>query len=136
LPTVSHDHTRLRAAIERIFAEANNTILKLVAYNALCRADFTYTRMSFFVVAAHALHNDMVAHAIRTLDEHPDAASFWYVKRCNAQAIDAAARTAEVDLTALQATSAKLRHIRDQTHFHIDRVAVANPASHFVPLRR
>lgn len=125
---MSHDNTRLLAAIERTFAEVNNGILKLVAYNAVCRADITYTRMSFFVVASHALHNDMVAHAIRALDEHRDAGSFWYVKRCNEAATSAAAGVAGVDLAALQFTSTKLRHIRDKTHFHVDRESVPNPA--------
>lgn len=125
---MSHDHSRLLAAIERTFAEVNNAILKLVAYNAVCREEITYARMSFFVVASHALHNDMLAHAMRALDEHRDAAAFWYVKRCNGQATSAAARAAGVDLAVLQSTSTKLRHIREKTHFHIDRETVKNPA--------
>lgn len=125
---MSHDNTRLHAAVRRTFAEANNAILKLVAYNALCAADITYAGMSFFVVASQALHNDMIAHAMRALDEHRDAASFWYVKRCNEQVTAAAASAAGVDLSALESTSAKLRHIREKTHFHVDRQAVLDPS--------
>lgn len=126
--TVSHDTTRLQAAVQRAFAEANNAILKLVAYNALCRADITYAGMSFFVIASQALYNDMIAHAMRALDEHRDAASFWYVKRCNEQVTAAAASAAGVDLSTLESTSTKLRHIREKTHFHVDRRAVLNPS--------
>jgi hypothetical protein len=123
-----NQNTRLLAAIERTFAEVNNGLLKLVAYNAICRANITYARMSFFVVASHALHNDMVSHAIRALDEHRDSASFWYVKRCNERATTLAARAAGIDLATLKCTSTKLRRIREKTHFHVDRDAVANPA--------
>lgn len=125
---MSHDNTRLQAAVRRTFAEANNAILKLIAYNALCAADITYAGMSFFVIASQALHNDMIAHAMRALDEHRDAASFWYVKRCNEHVTAAAARAAGVNLSALESTSAKLRHIREKTHFHVDRQAVLNPS--------
>jgi hypothetical protein len=125
---MTHDQTRIRAAIERTFAEVNNAILKLTAYNALAREDITYAGMSLFVIIENALFNDMVANAMRALDEHRDAASFWYICRCDEPLAERAAKVASVQLSGLRATSAKLRHVREKTHFHVDRGAVANPA--------
>jgi hypothetical protein len=126
---MTHSHSRIKAAVKRTFAEVNNAMLKLTAHNALCREDIAYTRMSFFVVAQHALHNDMVAHAIRVMDEHRDVSAFWYIHKCQSSAVEAAVIGAGSSLETLRKTSEKLRHIREKTHFHIDRTAVQSPAS-------
>lgn len=80
---MSIDNTRLIAAIDRNFAEINNAILKLKAYNSLCASNFSHAGMSFFFIAHQALFNDMIANAIRVLDKHKDAASLWYIIKCN-----------------------------------------------------
>jgi hypothetical protein len=119
----------LQAALKRNLAELNNAALKLVAHDELVRQDITYARMSFFVIAAQALYNDSIAHAIKVLDEHRDALSFWYILRCKEGVVREAAKGAGLDLTELQAMSAKLRHVREKTHFHIDRKSVRDPKS-------
>lgn len=121
------DEERLLAALKRNFAEANNAILKLTAYNKLCEVDFTYRGMSFFVIAMHALYNDMIAHAIRIFDDHKEAGSHWYIVRCSNGIVHKAAKTCNIDIEELRRIVPKLRHIRDKTHFHIDRRAVAEP---------
>ena len=125
----AHDTTTLEAAIERNIAELNNAILKLTARDELVKQKLTYARMSFFVVAEHALYNDMLAHAIRVLDEHRDAMSFWYVLRSNEAAVKKSANIAGLDLDKLKILSGKLRLVREKTQFHIDRKAVRNPKS-------
>lgn len=123
----AYDASTLKAAIQRNLAELNNAILKLTARDELVTKKITYTRMSFFVIAEHALYNDMLAHAIRVLDEHRDAMSFWYVLRCNEAVIKKAASSAGLDLGQLKVLSGKLRLIREKTQFHIDRESVKEP---------
>lgn len=118
---------RLRAALKRNFAEVNNAILKRTAYNKLCSAGFNYTGMSFFVIAQQALFNDMVANAIRVFDDHKDVSSLWYIIRCNEGIAKKAATACGINIEKLRAIVPKLRHIRDKTHFHIDRKAVEAP---------
>ena len=122
-----HDDARILAAINRNFAEADSALLKLAAYNRLNQAGFTFTGMSFFVIAAQALFNDMIAGAIRIFDEHKEAGSLWYIIRCNEPAAQKAANACGIDMDELKAIVPKLRHIRDKTHFHIDKRNVENP---------
>jgi len=119
---------RFLAAINRNFAEANNAILKLTAYNCLNEAKFIYTGTSFFVIAHQALYNDMIANAIRIFDDHKEAGSLWYIIRCNEHAAKKAAEACGINIDDLKAIAPKLRHIRDKTHFHIDRRTVENPS--------
>lgn len=126
---MTHDSSTLQAAIGRNLAELNNAILKLTARDELVRQNLTYARMSFFVVAEQALYNDMIAHAIRVLDEHRDAMSFWYVLRCNEAAVKRNAKIANLDVEELRVLSSKLRLVREKTHFHIDRMSVKAPKS-------
>ena len=119
---------RILAAINRNFAEANNAILKLTACNNLNNAGFSCTGMSFFVIADQALYNDMVASAIRIFDDHKEAASLWYIIRCNEAAAQKAAKACNVDIDELRKIVPKLRRIRDKTHFHIDKRTVENPS--------
>ena len=72
----ANDTSNLKATIQRNFNELNNAILKLTALEELRKLELTYCRMSFFVIAEHALYNDLLAHAIKVLDEHRDAMSF------------------------------------------------------------
>ena len=126
---MTHDNSTLRAAIDRNFAELSNAILKLTAHDELVRQKISYVRMSFFVIAEHALYNDMIAHAIKVLDEHHDALSFWYILRSHEGAVRSAAKAAKLDLEALRVLSAKLRTVREKTQFHIDRMSVRAPKS-------
>lgn len=126
---MSPDTSTLQAALVRNLTELNNAILKVTAHDELVRQKITYARMSFFVVAEHALYNDTFAHAIRVLDEHRNAMSFWYVLRCNEAVVKRQAKSAGLDLEELKALSSKLRLVREKTHFHIDRISLKAPKS-------
>src|SRR5690606_8623654 len=117
---MSYDTSALQGAIIRNLTELNNAILKLTAYDELVRQDIAYVRMSFFVVAAHALYNDTFSHAIRVLDEHEQALAFWYILRSNESVVKRAAKNSGLDLDELKKLSTKLRIVRDKTQFHID----------------
>jgi hypothetical protein len=119
--------TRLLSAIERNFAEISNALLKITAHEQLCCTEITYCGPSFFLIAMDALVNDAFAHAIKVLDKHRDAVSFWYVLKCEDKVVRKAARDAGVDMHQLEELSEKLRMVRVKTHFHIDREAVIDP---------
>jgi hypothetical protein len=121
------DTSTLQASIDRCLAEVNNAILKQVARDTLIRQEIAYVRMSFFVIAEDALYSDMISHAIRVLDEHRDATSFWYILRCNEAAVRCHSARNSLDIEKLKALSAKLRLVREKTKFHIDRAAVRDP---------
>jgi hypothetical protein len=122
-------HARVLAAIDRNFAEADDALLKLTAYAHLNAAEIEHAGMMFFVLARQALFNDMIAGAIRIFDDHKEAGSLWYIIRCHEAAVQGVAQDCGVDLEELKAMVPKLRHIRDKTHFHIDRRTLEDPSS-------
>jgi hypothetical protein len=117
------DETRYTAAICRNLAETNNAIPKRRAHIGLHSAGSAHS-LDFFLVAAHALYNDILAHAMRVLDRNSQSASFWYVVRCNEQVANEVATAHSISVDRLRNLSERLKGIRDQTHFHIDRDAV------------
>ena len=122
------DWERYDAALERNIAETSNAILKRRALIGLHSADSSHHGpLDFFEIAAHALYNDLIAHAARVFDRHPDVASFWYVVRCDEASARAQASALGVDLDELGVLADKLKGVRDKTLFHIDKKAVANP---------
>jgi hypothetical protein len=81
--------------------------------------------MSFFHVAFNALSYDAVA--IKILDRHSKAASFWYILRQKEQEIRSFCGARAISLSEIETVSDKLKGIRDRTHFHIDRRDVFDP---------
>src|SRR5262249_30729289 len=111
---------RYDAALERNLAETSNAILERRALMGLHSANSSHT-LDFFQVAAHALYNDLIAHSVRVLDRHPDAASLWYLFRCDEASVRSEASSLGVDLDALGILADKLKTVRDKTLFHIDK---------------
>jgi hypothetical protein len=116
---------RYRAALERNSAEIQRAMLNL----ELLKAMEAYGHLSSdeAKVAYYALFNDYVAHCIRVLEDSGGAASFWYLYKTQQDVFDEAAKSLEVQLSDLREMSKKLKHIRDKTHFHIDRDGVLDP---------
>ena len=75
----------------------------------------------------YALFNDYIARCIKVLEDRGGAASFWYIYKTNQGPLDKAALELGIDITELAGMSAKLKHVRDKTHFHIDRDGVLDP---------
>jgi hypothetical protein len=125
---MSQTPERLRKAVERNLAELSNCILKRRAYNALIAVGSAHA-LDFFRISGHALQNDLISHALRVFDRHKDAASFWYIRRQLETQVSKEARNASVSLENIEATAARLNHIRDKAHFHLDKAAVERPAS-------
>jgi hypothetical protein len=123
---MERDHTRRDKAIRRNLAELNNAIVKRRALIGLHSAKSSHT-LDFFTIAADALFNDIVAHAILVLDRSSQSASFWYLHRCEGARIDKFAKVRGISLDELAALAERFNGIRDNTHFHIDRDAVVDP---------
>lgn len=125
------DKARVLAALNRNFAEADDAILKLTAFDRLDETGVTGlpgTRPGFLVLAKQALYNDALGSAIRIFDEHKESGSLWYIMRCHGKAAQKAANACEISIDALRDIVPRLAHIRNKTHFHIDRKALDNPS--------
>ena len=96
------------------------------AYNGLY-AVVPATDWSFFSYASLAFFDGIFAHAIKVLDRHKDAASFFYLYNCNRKEVLAELAKSHLNLVDVQTLSSKLNKIRDKTHFHIDKKAVFSP---------
>ena len=84
-------------------------------------------KLDFFTLSHDALYNDMVAHAIKVLDKNQDSATFWYLYNCDPKTVDSFIKDKKYGLKTLEDMADKLKHVRDMTHFHIDKKGVINP---------
>ena len=119
--------TRYKAAVERNLAETQRALLNLDLLSGIEKVGGISGNEAKGVY--YALFNDYIAHCIKVMDMHKDAASFWYLYRTNKGMFDQAAKYLKVDLAKLDRMAKKLKHIRDKTHFHIDRDGVIDPKS-------
>lgn len=87
------------------------------------------TSWSFFSYAYLALKNDMFAHAIKVLDKHKDASSFWYLYKCNQKEFGSLLKRFDLQYEDIETLTEKLSKIRDKTHFHIDKMGVFDPSA-------
>ena len=105
-------------AIERNLAEVQSAILNRTTILGFERERGVASL--FLQVTYRALFNDYIAHCIKVFERSKQAASLWYIYRTDQKLVDTFAAKAKIDMTLLEEVSSKLKHIRDQTHFHID----------------
>lgn len=117
--------SRYERSIDRNLAELQRAILNRTTLLGL--EDAGGLSGLFLQLTYYALFNDYISHCIKVFDRGRQATSFWFIYRTNEKPIVASARRNGVDLVALEKVSAKLKHIRDKTHFHIDSEAVIDP---------
>lgn len=118
---------RYARALTRNLYKVCSVLSERNSVNAIAEVAPT-TSWSFFSYAYLALYNDMVAHAIKVVDTHKDTASFWYLYRCNRNEIEELLKKLGLTMADIEKLSDKLNHIRDKTHFHIDKKAVFDPS--------
>ena len=90
---------------------------------------YTSQGLTFFRVAYYALSNDVIAHAIKILDRHPQTANFWYIFHQKELEIRSFFTSHSVPISEVEEVSDRLKDIRDRTHFHIDRRDVCDPGA-------
>jgi hypothetical protein len=118
------DASRYEAAIERNLAELQRALLKRRAMVAMEGVGISN---GYLKVIYYALFNDYIAHCIKVFERSSGAASFWYIYDTNQKPINDFARKNGIDLLKFEGLTESLKHVRDKTHFHIDREGVLDP---------
>lgn len=83
--------------------------------------------MDFFRISYYALFNSMIGHLMKVLDRHKDCASFWYIYELKKTEIDSMFSPQYGGIKHIEDLADRLKHVRDKTHFHIDKKAVFDP---------
>jgi len=117
---------RFYRALFRNLNEIRTALLQRQALIGIAAAKSKH-KLDFFTLSHDALYNDMVAHAIKVLDKNSDSATFWYLYNCDPKTIDTFLKDKKYGLKSLEDMAAKLLHVRNKTHFHIDKKGVFNP---------
>jgi hypothetical protein len=114
------DHvTRFRRTIKRLIIETFNAPNVAAALGAM---EDEYSANRFLQTAASAFQADLQIRLIRLLDTSGEAASFWYLYRCEPEKV-----ANGIDLPAPRDFSERFKKIRDKVFVHIDRRAVFDP---------
>ena len=126
------DDTKYIKAIARNFNEIASAIQKrqvLVTVEEYVKENgrIFFNGASFFDLAVKALFNDVMSHLIKVLDANKDSATFWYIFQNEQNQILTLRSYSEEKISFLQDLSEKLKHVRDKTHFHIDKQDVIDP---------
>lgn len=122
------ENTRYQSAVKRNTYEVAHALMELKVLRALeayNEKNSIFVRgESFFNISFRALHNDMIAHAIKLLDKDEKSATFWYLLNKNRQEFENLSLYSQDKINSLEVLTAKLKIIRDKTHFHIDKHGV------------
>ena len=109
-------------AIERCLAELQWAQIHRISLQGIEAADPVHHY--FLHSTYHALFNDYLAHCIKVLDLSRGTASFWYIRSVHSARVDGFATKSGFDVAEIREVSERLRHVRDKTHFHIDKTGV------------
>lgn len=118
--------TEYKNAVKRNLRELKDAILMRKALIGLHSANSAHS-LDFFRVAAVALFNDTISHAIKVFEVSHKPASFWYIVNSDQELAHEAAKHHSISLKRIMTLSDGLKHIRDKTHFHIDRASAMDP---------
>lgn len=120
-------------AIKRNLYEVAHALMDLkvlIAYEEFNKTNTIFIQgESFFSISFRALFNDMFSHSIKVLEigQQNDSATFWYIlKQTQNNKINLLAYQQE-KIESLESLARKLKHVRDKTHFHIDKDSVLDP---------
>lgn len=120
------NNNRYKRAISRNLFELGRLFSYRTAINELIRVSPT-TNWSFFSYAYLAMYEAVFFHAMKILDEHREAVSFWYIWRCNQGAAEKYLSKCNLTYDEIKNLSGKLKLVRNKTHFHNDRNEIFNP---------
>ncbi|MCU0651335.1 MAG: hypothetical protein MUC39_00065 [Candidatus Omnitrophica bacterium] len=118
---------RYNTAIKRNLFELAHALLELKALTAWDRYtdenEIYVHGESYFSISQKALFNDMVSHAIKVLelDKCGDSSTFWYILKTDTLVLKNLKDYSEEKIYSLQSLAVKLKHVRDKTHFHLDK---------------
>jgi hypothetical protein len=121
---MQHPSERFKSAIARNLAELQHAILNRDVMMAL-EAERA-TGHALFRISYLALYNDYMARTMKVFEESTRVASFWYLYKTDQGLADRFVRAEAIEIQTLRDISAKLKSVRDSTHFHIDANTVAD----------
>jgi hypothetical protein len=107
-------------SLNRLLHELKDAISERNAYNKLHEIT-PRTSWTFLRYAAAALYNDMIARAIKILDKHNAAASFWFLYSSKKTVTEEALSNAKLSMAEIETLTEKLMYVRNNTHFHINK---------------
>ena len=110
---------RFQSTVDRLIREVQNLRR---SFAAMCSTQGKYSSNRFIHIAAKALQTDVLIRLIRIFEDG-EAASFWYLHRCEPRKI-----AEGIDIAKLQDFSRRLKLIRDKVFVHIDKDAVFDPS--------
>src|SRR5262249_32339355 len=116
---VSMPDTRFLKALQRNLSELQRVIYYRRAWGALKSNDRMTSGLDGVELMDRAFFDQMVGHAIKVFDHNRQSASFWYLLRQKRAAIEAFCETRSCKLDGVETLSAKLKIVRNKTHFHI-----------------
>lgn len=123
---INHISAKYKNALKRNLMELKQAILKRRALIGMHGANSEHS-LDFFQIAAVALYNDTISHTIKVFEVGPKSASFWYIVRLNRKLAEESAKQHSISLKEMESLSKGFKHIRDKTHFHIDRHFAMDP---------
>ena len=118
---------RYDRTVERMASEAYWLVTHQTALIELDKV--TSPGIDFFHVARIGLLGDRLVRLVRVFEQDTEVASFWYLFRCNPNAVKAAIAGAGGSVKSLEELSEKLKLIRNKAFVHIDKQGVQDPQS-------
>lgn len=121
------DSQKYKSAVGRNLAELQWAIVHRTTLQGISAVPHAH---SIFLHSTYTgVFNDYIAHSIKVFERSANTASFWYIYRTHEQRVRDFTGKNGIDFQALEAVSAKLKHIRNKTHFHIDSEGVLDPTA-------
>jgi hypothetical protein len=106
---------RFQCAVFRLLLETDNLRNDQAALDALSEA-VQKNSSPFIAVAAGALQGDRLIRLVSIFEDSSNAASFWYLYRCEPKNIGRG-----IDVARLKGFSKRIKQVRDKTFVHIDK---------------
>ena len=120
------NNERYQAALNRNLSELSRAILIRKVIIGIENYNTKYIS-TFIHIIYEALFNDMISHSIKVFENRKGNASFWYLFKYKEKEVNEYIKTIELNINEFEEITKKLKHVRDKTHFHIDRDAVKDP---------
>lgn len=122
------DETLQNAAVRRCASELSRAIWYAAAVRSLQDADRDDTA-NFIRLAEIAMGDQMIAHAVKVLsidvrNGRGEVAGLWSLCKCWKEKVEEICKGHYIDLDHIRRVGDKLYHIRNKTHFHLDRNGV------------
>jgi hypothetical protein len=114
-------------SVARCTDEMARAILYFRALRGLAAADSDHG-IDFIRLSYWAIYDQLFSHVIKVLDRR-EQAGFWFLVQSYPDLCDKLCESANLSLTDVTAIEKKLQHIRDKTHFHLDKRGVLSPAT-------